>query len=91
MSKSASDMIIDALSRVVSRYEFATERHQDPLQSSDVNQRIIRRCHPQLELLMSFVREMEMSEEQRLRVKKILENVTIIIDDQRLSDFAARL
>lgn len=91
MSKSTSDMIIDALAQVVSSYEFATERHQYPLQSSDVNQMMIRRCHPQLELLMSFVREMEMDEEQRLRVKKILEYVNIIIDGQPLCDFAARL
>lgn len=90
-TSATTDMIIDALTRVINDYEFATERHQDPLQSSDTNQRTIRRCHPQLELLISFVREMEMSEKQRLRVKKILEYVNIIIDGQRLCDFATRL
>ena len=74
MSLTATDLIIAALRKVVNDYMFATERHQEPLRSSEENQAVINRCQPQLELLIGFVKEMTMSEFKRSQVKEFLSN-----------------
>ena len=92
MSKnSTSDLVIDALRDLYFNYSYATARHQDPAQSHEENQRLIKRCRPQLELLISIIRKMEMSGEQCERVKKILQYSNIIVEGEALCDFAKKL
>ena len=89
--KCAADLVIDALRDVYFNYSYAAARHQDPVQSDEENRRMIRRCHLQLELLISIIRKMDMIEGQCKRVKKILRNSDIIVEGEKLCDFAKKL
>lgn len=91
MKKPANVLIIAALQRVVNKYNFASDRHQYPAQNTQDNMLVIRQCHPQLELLVSLIREMSMTDDERAEVKCVLEYDTIIVNGEQLCDFVKRL